>query len=229
MHLQTTLGAQAPSQPGASSLSPFATEFTPSGVAAAAAIVDASVQGVPFATGTPGSSADHTSLLAVSFDEGAELGSTLLRGAEGTNVATLLHPDEPGRFLVAVAEQGEEVPSGDCEARLLVSNLLRPAEPRPLGVAASGQDEDVPANLYEARLLATRAPLEDYEARLLAARARRRAEPRQRRSSPLLGPSEGLRPADFERQLLASGVANPGGVEHLEWNRLWAHNHGEDF
>ena len=73
MRLQTALGAQALSQPGASSLSPFATEFTPSGVAAAAATVDAPVQGVPFATGTPGSFADHTSLLAVSFDEGAEL------------------------------------------------------------------------------------------------------------------------------------------------------------
>ena len=141
----------------------------------------------------------------------------------------LLQPDEPARFPVAATEQGEEVSSGDYEARLLVSNLLRPAEPRPLGVAASGQDEDVPSDVYEARLLATRAPLEDYEARLLAARARRRAEPRQRRSSPPLGPSEGLPPADFESQLLASGIANPGGVEHLEWNRLSAHNHGEDF
>ena len=187
------------------------------------------MQGVPFATGTPGSSADHTSLLAVSYDEGAEFGSTLLRGAGGTNVATLLHPDEPGRFPVAVAEQGEVEPSGDYEARLLVANLLRPAEPNLLDVAASGQDEDVPSDVYEARLLATRAPLEDNEARLLAARARRRAEPRQRRSSPSLGPSEGLPPADFESQLLASGIANPGGAEHLERNRLWDYNHGEDF
>ena len=125
-------------------------------------------------------------LWAVSFDGGAQLGSTLFRGAEGTNVATLLQPDEPGRLPVAAAEQGAELPSGDYEARLLVANLLRPAEPRPLGVAASVQDVDLPSDVYEARLLAPRAPLEDYEARLLAARARRRAEPRQRRTSPPL-------------------------------------------
>ena len=56
------------------------------------------------------------------------------------------------------AEQGEEVPSGDYEARLLVSNLLCPAEPSLLGVAASGQDEKVPSEVYEARLLAPSAP-----------------------------------------------------------------------
>ena len=140
-----------------------------------------------------------------------------------------MQPAEPGRLHAAASEQGEDMPSGDYEARLLVTNLLRPVEPSLLSVAASGQDEDVPSEVYEARLLAARTPSEDYEVRLLAARARRRAEPRHCRSSPSQGSSEGLSPADFESQLLASGIANSGGVEHLEWNRLWAYNHGEDF
>ena len=215
VHLQAALSAQAPSQPGSSSLSPFATEFTPSGAAAASTTVDTSVHGVPFAAVTPDDSANHTSLLAVVIDDGAELGSTLLHVAEGPDVTNLLQPAEPSRLRVAASEQGEDVPSGDYEARLLVTNLLRPAEPSLLSFASSGQGEDVPS--------------EDYEARLLAARARRRTEPRQRRSAPSQGPSEVLPLDDYERQLLASGIANPGGVEHLEWNRLWAYNHGEDF
>ena len=72
-------------------------------------------------------------------------------------------------------------------------------------------------------------PLDDYEMRLLAARMRRRAEPRQRRSAASQERAEDLPSDDYEARLLASGIANPGGAEHLEWNRLWAHNHGEEF
>ena len=64
---------------------------------------------------------------------------------------------------------------------------------------------------------------------MLAARARRRAEPRQRRLAPSQELAEVLLLDGYESQLLPSGIANPGGVEHLEWNRLWAYNHGEDF
>ena len=62
-------------------------------MAAAETLAGASGQEIPFAIGTPGSSADHTAPLAVSFDGGAQLGSTLLRGSEGANVATSLQPD----------------------------------------------------------------------------------------------------------------------------------------
>ena len=87
-----------------------------------------------------------------------------------------------------------------------VTRLLRLAEPGRCRAAASEQHEDF--------------PLDDHEARLLAARVRRRAEPRQRRSASSQERAEDLPVDDYEARLLASGIANPGGAEHLERNRL---------
>ena len=42
-------------------------------------------------------------------------------------------------------------------------------------------------------------------------------------------PDEDVPSDDYEAWLLSSVIANPGGVEHLEWMRLQAYNHGGDF
>ena len=60
-------------------------------------------------------------------------------------------------------------------------------------------------------------------------RLRRRTGPRQRSAAASQEHDEDLHSDDYEVRLLASGIANPGGAEHLEWIRLQACNHGEEF
>ena len=41
-----------------------------------------------------------------------------------------------------------------------------------------------------------------------------------------LHPDEDVPSDDYEAWLLSSVIANPGGIEHLEWMRFQAHKHG---
>jgi len=60
-------------------------------------------------------------------------------------------------------------------------------------------------------------------------KSKRRPRPRHRHAAAAQEQDEDILADDYEAWLLASGIANPGGAEHLEWMRLHAYNRGGDF